>query len=61
MAKKLNSMPDYRANMPRQPHDVSQSIGFSTCPGMLSPVYYDMLHTGDSIHFSASQFTRLNP
>ena len=61
MAKKLNSMPDYRANMPRQPHDVSQSTGFSTCPGMLSPVYYDMLHTGDSIHFSASQFTRLNP
>lgn len=61
MAKKLNSMPDYRANMPRQPHDVSQSLGFSTCPGMLSPVYYDMLHTGDSIHFSASQFTRLNP
>lgn len=61
MAKKLNSMPDYRANMPRQPHDLSQSTGFSTCPGMLSPVYYDMLHTGDSIHFSASQFTRLNP
>ena len=61
MAKKLNSMPDFRANMPRQPHDVSQSTGFSTCPGMLSPVYYDMLHTGDSIHFSASQFTRMNP
>lgn len=61
MSKKLNSMPDYRASMPRQPHDVSQSTGFTACPGMLLPVYHDMLHTGDTLHFSASQFTRLNP
>lgn len=61
MTKKLNSMPDYRAKMPRQPHDVSQSTAYTCCPGALNPVYYDMLHTGDELFFSASQFTRLNP
>ena len=61
MAKKLNSMPDYRANMPKEAHDVSQSLAYTCCPGALNPVYYDMLHTGDELHFSAAQFTRLNP
>lgn len=61
MAKKLNSMPDYTARMPKQPHDVSQSTAFTACPGMLLPVYFDMLHHGDEIHFSASEFVRMNP
>lgn len=59
--KKLNSMPDYTAHMPQQAHDVSQSTGFTAPPGQLSPVYFDMLHTGDKIHFSSSMFARLNP
>lgn len=59
--KKLNSMPDYTARMPINPHDLSQSLGFTAAPGMILPVYYDMLHTGDEIHFSASMFSRLNP
>lgn len=61
MSKKLNSMPDFTAHMPKTAHDVSQSTAFTTCPGMLSPVYFDMLHTGDKLHFSASEFVRLNP
>ena len=61
MARKLNSMPDYRANMPKEAHDVSQSLAYTCCPGALNPVYFDMLHTGDELHFSAAQFTRLNP
>ena len=61
MSKKLNSMPSYTANLPHQAHDVSQSTAYTTCPGMLSPVYHDMLHVGDKIHFSASEFVRLNP
>lgn len=61
MAKKLNSMPDYTARMPKQPHDVSQSFAFSACPGMILPVYFDMLHHGDELHFSASEFVRMNP
>jgi hypothetical protein len=28
---------------------------------MLQPVYYDMLHLGDEMHISASEFVRLNP
>lgn len=59
--RKLNSMPDYTAKMPKQPHDVSQSTGFTCPPGQISPLYFDMLHTGDELHFSASMFARLNP
>lgn len=61
MAKKLNSMPDYQARMPKQPHDVSQSTALTAVPGMLLPVYYDMLHLGDEIHFDARLFARMNP
>ena len=61
MSKKLNSMPDYQARMPKHPHDVSQSTAFTCAPGMLLPVYHDMLHAGDEIHYSASEFVRFNP
>lgn len=62
MAKKLNSMPDYQARMPRQPHDLSQSLTLSFSTGMELPVYYDMLHLGDDIYANANMFCRLqNP
>ena len=61
MAKKLNSMPNFTAHMSKHPHDVSQSTTLTACPFMLQPVYYDMLHLGDELHFSASEFVRLNP
>lgn len=62
MAKKLNSMPGYQARMPKQPHDVSQNFTFTASTGMELPVYYDMLHLGDELHFSNSMFARLqNP
>lgn len=61
MAKKLNSMPDYQARMPKQPHDTSRSIAFTASTGMELPVYYDMLHLGDELHFNGNLFARLNP
>lgn len=61
MAKKLNSMPGYQARMPKQPHDVSQSYGYTCAPAQLIPTYYDMLHLGDDLHFQAKLFARLNP
>lgn len=61
MAKKLNSMPDYVNRAPKSVHDVSQSLTYTSAPGMILPVYWDMLHHGDKIHFSVSQFSRLNP
>lgn len=61
MAKKLNSMPDFTAHLPKSVHDLSQSTAYTCCPGSLNPVYFDMLHTGDKLHFSASEFVRLNP
>lgn len=61
MAKKLNSMPDYQARMPKQPHDLGQGYTFTSAPAMLLPLYYDMLHLGDVLHFDANLFSRLNP
>lgn len=62
MAKKLNSMPDYQARMPKQPHDTGQVYTFTAAPGMELPAYYDMLHLGDEIHFNSGLFVRLqNP
>lgn len=61
MAKKLNSMPDYQARMPKQPHDTSRSLAFTASTGMELPVYYDMLHLGDELHFNGNLFARLNP
>lgn len=61
MAKKLNSMPDYQARMPKQPHDTSRELTFTASTGMELPVYYDMLHLGDELHFNGNLFARLNP
>lgn len=61
MAKKLNSMPNYQARMPKQPHDVSRSLAFTCPPAQISPVYYDMLHLGDELHFTPAMTVRMNP
>lgn len=61
MARKLNSMPDYQARMQKQPHDVSQATSFTSSTGMLLPIYFDMLHTGDELHFDGNITARLNP
>lgn len=61
MSKKLNSMPDYQARMPRQPHNLSQNFTFTASTGMELPCYYDMLHVGDEIFFNSGMFARLNP
>lgn len=61
MAKKLNSMPDYQARMPRHPHDLSQSTMFTAAPAMLLPAYYHMLHLGDKCQLQGNLSARLNP
>ena len=61
MAEKLNSMPDYQARMPRQPHNVGQKFTITHSTGMELPVYFDMLHLGDELYFSANLSSRFNP
>ena len=61
MVKKLNSMPDYQARMPRHPHDLSQSTGFTAPPAALLPAYYHMLHLGDKVRLQGNLSARLNP
>lgn len=61
MIKKLNSMPDYQARMPRQPHDLSARLGMSFSTGMITSPYQTMLHTGDKIHFNGNISCRFNP
>lgn len=61
MIKKLNSMPDYQARMPRQPHDPSARFGMSFSTGMITSPYQAMLHTGDKVHFNGNISCRFNP
>lgn len=61
MAQSLNEKPDYRNNSPKFVHDMTQSLAFTSSTGMELPIYYDMLHAGDEIHFSGNMFTRLQP
>ncbi len=53
-------MPDFRARMPKQPHDLSRSFAFTTCVGAEFPIARAMLHPHDELYFSSSMFTRLN-
>lgn len=59
--QKLNSMPSYTARFPKESHDMSQSIAFTTACGMELPVYYDVVHPGDAYHFTCKLFARMNP
>lgn len=61
MSKKLNSMPDYQARMPRFQHDLSQATMFTAAPSMLLPCYYHMLHLGDRLSYQQDLSCRLNP
>lgn len=61
MAQSLNEKPDYRNNSPKFVHNMTQSLAFTSSIGMELPIYYDMLHAGDEIHFSGNMFTRLQP
>lgn len=40
----------YKANLSRDAHDLSQSFGFSTAPGMLNPIFADIASPGDSYY-----------
>ena len=42
----------YRANLGRQDHNLSQPFGFSACPGMLLPIWFDLATPGDSYYMS---------
>lgn len=61
MSKKLNSMPDYQARMPRFQHDLSQSTAFTAAPAMLLPVYWHPLHLGDRVRYQGNLSARLCP
>ena len=57
----LNQMPKHTARLSKTAHDLSQSIAFTAAPGMLLPVYKDILVGGDKIDFTPSIFSRLTP
>ena len=54
-------MPKHTARLSKTAHDLSQSIAFTAAPGMLLPVYKDILVGGDKIDFTPSIFSRLTP
>lgn len=54
-------MPKHTARLSKTAHDLSQSLAFTAAPGMLLPVYKDILVGGDKIDFTPSVFSRLTP
>lgn len=43
---------EYKANLSRQDHDLSQRLGLTSACGMLLPVWYDFATPGDSYYMS---------
>lgn len=41
---------EYRANLQRQDHDLSQKLGFTSASGMLLPIWFDLATPGDSYY-----------
>lgn len=41
---------DYRANLKREDHDLSQKLGFTSAAGMLLPIWFDLATPGDSYY-----------
>ena len=51
-------MPDYQAHLPRTGFDMSQAFAFTSAPGMILPVYQDLLNVGETVYLNGSLFGR---
>lgn len=51
-------MPNYEAHLPRTGFDMSQSMAFTSAPGMILPVYQDLLNVGETVYLNGSLFGR---
>lgn len=54
----LKQMPNYEAHLPRTGFDMSQSFAFTAAPGMILPVYQDILNVGETVYLNGSLFGR---
>ena len=51
---------EFRARLPRTPHDLNQPVKFTTPLGVLTPVWDDIALPGDSYYFNTDALVRLN-
>ena len=52
----------YKAKMSREEHDLSRPFGFTTCPGMLCPIFADFASPGDTYYIKHDlEFLRTQP
>lgn len=61
MPNKLNSVPRSEAKLPRTGFDVGRDYTFTSAPGMILPLYYDVLNQGEKISFNAAIKTIFRP
>lgn len=54
----LKQMPNFEAHLPRTGFDMSQSMAFTSAPGMILPVYQDLLNVGETVYLNGSLFGR---
>lgn len=58
---KFDEMPDFRANLPRQTHDLSHKFGLTATVAHLMPVFHDFLNAGETIDLGVSFNLRTQP
>ena len=52
----------YKAKLSRENHDLSRKFGFTTCPGMLNPIFADIASPGDTYYIEHDlEFLRTAP
>lgn len=61
MPNKLNSVPRSEAKLPRTGFDVGRDYTFTSAPGMILPLYYDVLNQGEKISFNSAIKTIFRP
>lgn len=58
---KFDEMPDFRASLPRQTHDLSHKFGLTATVAHLMPVFHDFLNAGETIDLGVSFNLRTQP
>ena len=58
---RIDELPDYRAKLPRNVHDLSHKFGFTATVAHLMPVFHDFLNAGETVELGFNYNLRTQP
>lgn len=61
MPKRIDSMPEYRANLPKATHNLSHKLGMTATVAHLLPIYHDFLNPGEKVELGFDFNLRTQP